>query len=105
MSVFQLKILTPEKKIFDGTVASITVHGENGQLTVLAGHAPMAGVIAKGPIIIRTKNETLTGVSGKGVLQVSRNEAAVLVHFFKWDGDESEDENIPEKGRGDDLML
>lgn len=38
MKVYQLGILTPEKKIYSDTVVSITVSGENGQLTVLAGH-------------------------------------------------------------------
>lgn len=90
MSVYQLKILTPEKKIYESRVISVTVTGAGGRLTVLAGHAPMAAVLAEGPIIIRTEQETIEGVTGHGMLWVDRNEAAVMVHGFRWAGDETE---------------
>jgi len=105
MKVYQLGILTPEKKIYNDTVVSITVSSENGQLTVLAEHAPMVAVLAEGPVIIRTDKETLTGETGGGVLQVSRNEAVIMVQCFKWEGEESEEEDIVEDGRADDLMI
>lgn len=105
MKVYQLGILTPEKKIYNDTVVSITVSGENGQLTVLAEHAPMVAVLAEGPVIIRTDKEILTGETGGGILQVSRNEAVIMVQCFKWEGEESEEKDIVEDGRADDLMI
>lgn len=105
MSEYQLRILTPNKKIFDDKAVSITVTGESGQLTVLAGHAPMVAILVKGPIIIRTEKETLEGETGPGVLQVENNMAAVLVHTFQWDGGESEVQNTKEEARTDDLIL
>lgn len=105
MKVYQLGILTPEKKIYNDTVVSITVSGGNGQLTILAGHAPMVAVLAKGPVIIRTEKETLVGETDGGVLQVSHNEAVIMVHSFKWAGDESEEEDIAEERRTDDLII
>lgn len=105
MKVYQLGILTPEKKIYNDTVVSITVSGENGQLTVLAEHAPMVAVLAEGSVIIRTDKEILAGETGGGILQVSRNEATIMVHSFKWEGEESEEEDIVEDGRADDLMI
>lgn len=105
MRVYQLEILTPEKKIYDEAVVSITVSGPNGQLTVLAGHAPMVAVLAKGSIIVRTEKETLTGETGGGLLQVGSNKAAVLVHSFRWDDDQSEEEGAAEGVRTDDLMF
>lgn len=104
MSVYQLKILTPDKKIFDDTVVSITVSGENGQLTVLARHAPMVAVLVKGPIVIRTEKETLEGETGRGMLQVGRNEAAVLVHSFRWNGDRNKDKDTAEEVPTHDMM-
>lgn len=58
MRVYLLKILTPEKRIYESQVVSVTVTGANGRLTVLAGHAPMVAMLTEGPIIIRTEQET-----------------------------------------------
>lgn len=104
MSVYLLKILTPEERIYESRVISITVTGADGRLTVLAGHAPMVAVLTEGPIIIRTEQETIEGVTGRGMLQVGRNEAAVMVHAFKWAGDEAE--TLPaEDASAKDMLL
>lgn len=87
MSVYLLKILTPEKRIYEGSVISVTVTGQEGRLTVLAGHERMAAVLTEGPIIIRTEQETIEGVTGRGMLWVYGNEAAVMVHAFQWDAE------------------
>lgn len=84
MSVYLLKILTPEKRIYESSVISITVTGAEGRLTVLAGHETMAAVLTEGPIIIRTDQEIIEGVTGRGLLWVDHNEAAVMVHAFQW---------------------
>lgn len=91
MSVFRLKILTPEKRIYDSQVVSVTVTGASGQLTVLAGHAPMVAMITEGLIRIRTEQGTAEGITGRGILRVDRSETAVLIHAFKW-ADEGTDE-------------
>lgn len=90
MRDYQLKILTPEKRIYDGQVISITVTGLDGRLTVLAGHAPMLAMLSEGSIVIRTAQETIKGVTGRGLLRVDRDETAVMVHAFRWDGEEME---------------
>lgn len=90
MRVYLLKILTPEKRIYESQVVSVTVTGADGRLTILAGHAPMVAMLTEGPIIIRTERETIEGVTGRGLLRVDRNETAVMVHAFQWGGDEAE---------------
>jgi len=104
MSVYLLKILTSEKRIYESRVISVTVTGADGRLTVLAGHAPMAAMLTEGPIIIRTEQETIEGVTGRGMLWVDRNEAVVMVHVFKWADDETE--TLPtEDTSAKDMML
>lgn len=105
MSVYQLRILTTEKMIFDDKVVSITVPGENGQMTVLAGHAPMAAVLVNGPIVIQTETETLEGETGQGLLQVENNMAAILIHSFRWTDEESEEQDNSEEVRAESETL
>ena len=85
MNVYHLKILTPEKMVYDDEVISMTVTCADGQLTVLAGHAPMVALLAEGSATIRTEQGTIEGTAGHGILQVENNEAAVMVHSFAWD--------------------
>jgi len=104
MRVYLLKILTPEEQIYEDRVISLTVTGADGRLTVLAGHAPMVAMLTEGPIVIRTERETLEGVTGRGTLWVDRNEVAVMVHGFRWAGDETE--TLPaEDAFANDMML
>lgn len=103
MSVYLLKILTPEKRIYEGRVISVTVTGSGGRLTVLAGHAPMAAALTAGSIIIRTEQETIGGVAGRGILWVDRNETAVMVHAFRWDNEETE--KLPAEGVSEKDMM
>ena len=90
MKVYRLKILTPEKKFFDEEAVSLLVHCENGQLMVLAGHAPLIAMLTEGPIIIQTESGTIEGYSGPGMLHVGRTETAVMLHTFQWLTEENE---------------
>ena len=96
MKTFALKILQPDKKIYDGEAVSITVNCENGQLSVLAGHEPMAAKLVEGPFILRTEKETLEGTAGHGLLFVDRNETAVMVYSFAFADDNEAEELISE---------
>ncbi len=48
MKLFELQIMTPEKEFYSGEAETLTVTLPDGQLTVLAGHAPMVAVLAMG---------------------------------------------------------
>ena len=41
MKTFELSVMTPEKQFFSGSVEAVTVMGLDGEITVLADHAPM----------------------------------------------------------------
>ena len=84
MNTYRLKIVTPEKKLFDGEVLSVTVPGADGLLTVLAGHEAMVALLNPGIITIRTAENDLEGEAGPGFLEVSHNEAAVMIRAFHW---------------------
>ena len=89
MSQYLLKILVPEKKIYEDEVVSLVVECENGPLTVLAGHAPMTALLVDGAVVLKTETETFEGMAGRGVLLVERNVCVVMTHAFSWAGNES----------------
>jgi F-type H+-transporting ATPase subunit epsilon len=51
--VFQLEIVTPEKKVVDTTATEIQIPGKNGYLGILPGHAPLITELAVGEITFR----------------------------------------------------
>lgn len=81
MKEFKLSIYTPEKAVFEGNTVSLIVPAEKGYLGVLANHAPLIASLKCGKIIIKKNSgETVTvAPSGKGFLEVDKNEVTILL--------------------------
>ena len=76
----QLDILTPEHKVYSGTVFGVQLPGIEGSFEILDKHAPMIATLGKGKMkIIKDKNTTeLYEISG-GFVEVLNNKASVLI--------------------------
>ncbi|WP_276132559.1 ATP synthase F1 subunit epsilon [Polluticoccus soli] len=76
----QLDILTPEHKVYSGTVSGVQLPGIEGSFEILDKHAPMIATLGKGKMkIIKDKNTTeLYEISG-GFVEVLNNKASVLI--------------------------
>lgn len=79
MAQLKLKIVTPERIVFESTVDSLTAMTENGEITVLANHIPLATLLKAGEMrVMNGKEETLLAVS-TGLLEVrGGNEVVIL---------------------------
>ncbi len=75
----KLEILTPEKSLFTGRIASLKVPGKKGSFMVYKNHAPLVSTLSHGTIKILKKdfNEENIEVSG-GVIEVKQNNIVVL---------------------------
>jgi len=74
----KLEILTPDKKVFEGEVWSLTVPGTMGSFEVLKDHAPVISTLEDGKVIIRTDKEEETIFIKGGVIEVLNNTIMVL---------------------------
>ncbi len=73
-----LEILTPDKKVFEGEVTSVTVPGTLGSFQILKGHAPIISTLEDGPVIIKAAaGENIYNIKG-GVVEVLDNKIIVL---------------------------
>lgn len=77
---FHLSIAHVAETVFDGEALSVTLPGEGGELTVLAGHEALVTPLRAGTI----HYETASGEKGqvaieRGILEVSGTEATVLL--------------------------
>ncbi|MDB5018932.1 MAG: H+transporting two-sector ATPase delta/epsilon subunit [Pedobacter sp.] len=73
-----LEILTPDKKVFEGEVTSVTVPGTLGSFQILKDHAPIISTLEDGPVIIKNGSEEQTFIIKGGVVEVLKNKIVVL---------------------------
>ena len=84
--MYHVSIVTPEAIIFEGEVISLIAPGKVGYLEVLTNHAPLITILQKGKVTITDANHQkkewlITG----GALEISKNNASVLVDGFQED--------------------
>lgn len=80
MASFELEIVTPESKIFSGSVESVQVPGSMGSFQVLVNHAPIISTLSKGKVKLVTESgEKLDYNTEDGVIEVLNNKAIILV--------------------------
>ena len=79
MAAFALEIVTPERVIYSGQVASLQAPGSEGGFGVLAGHMPLLASLQVGLLRFAEEggNEVQMAVSG-GFTEVGREQVTVL---------------------------
>lgn len=79
MKLFDLILASPESVIFDGKVSSVSFEGANGEITILADHAPIVTVVNSGIMTIKDesgKDETLA--LGGGFAKVANGKLKIF---------------------------
>ena len=85
MSEFRLVVASPDGNIFDGEVTMLIVRGTEGELAVMAGHAPFVTALVAGDcrVIFADDTEKNARVEG-GLLSVAKDKVTVLSGSFCW---------------------
>ena len=76
---FSLSVVTPEGAAFDGEAERLVVPGADGEIGVLARHAPLVAMLKAGEIRIRTDGAWQSFAAGAGYFKVQKDRAIVLV--------------------------
>ena len=77
--MLKLEIVTPEKKIFDGTVESVTVPTATGEAGILPSHAPLISALKPGILSYSNKGAVERMAVAGGFVEVSNDSVSVLV--------------------------
>ena len=76
--MLKLEIVTPERKVFDDSVDSVTVPTASGEAGVLPNHAPLVSALKPGILSYSNKGTVdKLAVSG-GFVEVSSNKVSIL---------------------------
>ena len=76
--VFQLEIVTPEKRVVDRAATEVQIPGKNGYLGVLPGHAPLITELAVGEITFRSDSGEQRLAVASGFAEVLPDKVTVL---------------------------
>ncbi len=81
-ATFNLMIVSARQILFEGPAVSLIVPGAQGELEVLAQHAPLVAALKAGSLRVRAvgKDVQTFPVPGDGVVEVLRNEVTVFLN-------------------------
>lgn len=78
-ATFTLTISKVDEILFNGEAVLVTLPGLKGQLTILANHEPLIGLLTTGTVTIRTPDQTIELKVEKGIIETSNGQVTVLV--------------------------
>ena len=78
MAQLHLKIVTPEKLIFDEEVSQVNAPTEEGQIGILPNHTNLMAKLEPGELVIKKGGKVESMAVGDGFLQVSNNILTVM---------------------------
>lgn len=81
MATFQLSLTSPEKLLFEEQVDQVDLPGAEGDLGVLAGHAPIVTLLRPGLITASNGAERETFVVLGGIAEFSSEKLTILAEF------------------------
>lgn len=76
--MLKLEIVTPEKKVLDESVDSVTVPTASGEAGILPNHAPLISALKPGILSYSNKGVTERLAVAGGFVEVSSNKVSVL---------------------------
>ena len=81
MATFDVSLVTPEGPIFEGEVEMMIVPGADGEIGVLARHAPLIAMLRAGSTRVHVKRdgEVREFATGPGFFKVEQDRALALV--------------------------
>lgn len=79
MATFKFELVSPERILFSGEIISVIVPSTEGEMTVLAGHAPLVATLKAGIVFVQTtdQNGKEFFVNG-GLVEVNQASTTIL---------------------------
>jgi len=81
VSTFEVSLVTPDGPVYEGEIEMLIVPGADGEIGVLARHAPLIAMLNAGSTRVHVKRdaEVLEFATGPGFFKVEQDRALALV--------------------------
>jgi F-type H+-transporting ATPase subunit epsilon len=84
-STINLKIITPERIVYDQPVEQVTAVSKDGELTILPGHQPLVTTLAIDIMKFKVKGEEEIAAIIGGIMEVGLTEVTVMSDVAEMD--------------------
>lgn len=84
MSVFHLKIVSPDELFLDKEVEALTARTTEGDVTILRNHTDYLTYLKVGMVTIKENGKKRKATISGGILQVQQNEAVIITSSVEW---------------------
>ena len=98
---YQLRIVTPERVFYEGTVEMVEFNTTEGQIGVLPGHIPMTVIVAPGILTITEAEGVKEAALHAGFAEILPDRITILAEIIEWPDeiDESRAETALQRAR------
>lgn len=79
MKTLHVAVTKVDEALFDGEAALVTVPGIEGEMTIMPEHEAFISPLKEGTVTVRVNGEDKEFPIEKGLLEVSNNQATILV--------------------------
>jgi F-type H+-transporting ATPase subunit epsilon len=86
-NTFPFEILTPEHRFFSGDIEALTFTADDGEWTILKGHAPMIVVLRPGMLKIKQNGQWREAVNSEGYMEVAPHSTVLFAQTCEWPED------------------
>ena len=87
MEAYKLRIITPDRVFYEGTVDMIEFNTTEGEIGVLPGHIPMTVIIKPGVLTITEKDEVKEAALHSGFVEILPDRMTILAEVVEWPGE------------------
>jgi len=100
----QLVVISPQKKILETEISSVTIPTVDGEITVLPNHMAIFSLLKPGEVVVRTKDGDISIAIGGGFVNVTKDKVTLLPEYgIK--SDEINEEKVKEaKLRAEEIL-
>lgn len=85
MTSFEVKILTPEREVFNDEAEKLVVRTTEGDVGIYANHINYVAVLGNGKLHLTENGQKKTATANGGFITVSEGKVTVLTDFFEWE--------------------
>jgi F-type H+-transporting ATPase subunit epsilon len=102
--MFKLVVISPEKKVLETDIQSVTIPTTEGEITVLPKHMAIFSLVKPGEIIVRTKEGNISLAGGGGFVNITADTVTLLLEYGT-KSDEMDEVKIQEaKKRAEEIL-
>lgn len=105
-NTINLKIITPERIVFESPVDQVTAVSREGELTILPGHEPLVTTLAIDVMRFKRQGEEETAAIIGGIMEVSTSEVTIMSDMAELDVeiDETRAKQAKEKAEAEKIQ-